>query len=95
MLIVYYSCDTRVNWSEIHGRVGYLPDKLLLEKPKAVKEDMLKMEGGIFPVREASLMFNISSRERFPISGGTPPKIVLINYTCSYIQKLRMFNTWW
>ena len=36
---------------------------------------MLKTEDGIIPVREAFSMINISSLERFPISGGTPPSI--------------------
>lgn len=51
-----------------------LPDKLLLANLKAVKEEMLKIEDGMFPVRKALLMLNISSRERFPISGGITPE---------------------
>ena len=65
---------SRYNFSSI-GRlwnVEILPDKLLSEKLKNVKEDMLKIEDGISPVREASSMFTLSSLERFPISGGTP-----------------------
>ena len=69
---------SRYNFSSI-GRlwnVEILPDKLLSDKLKYVKEDMLKIEDGISPVREALSMFNISSLERFPISGGIPPKII-------------------
>ena len=36
---------------------------------------MLKIEDGIIPVREALSICKISSLERFPISGGIPPKI--------------------
>ena len=57
-----------------------VPFKLLQEKLKVVKEEMLKIESGIYPVRVALLMFNISRLERFPISAGIPPEI--INYNC-------------
>ena len=49
-------------------KVGILRDKLFSAKLKYAKEEMLKIEDGISPVREAPSILNTSSLERFPNS---------------------------
>lgn len=51
-----------------------LPERLLLDRSITFKEERLKMEDGMLPVSDAPAMFNISNRERLPISAGTPPE---------------------
>ena len=52
-----------------------IPVNLLSPRYNFSRYDMLKIEDGILPVREAFSICKISSLERFPISGGTPPTI--------------------
>ena len=75
-------------------KIGILPVKLLSYKLKNVKEDMLESENGISLVREAPSIFNISSLERFPISDGTPPVIVIHQYNQFDIYKCIIYTLW-
>lgn len=85
MLLVRYNSASCGRLS----KVGILPDKLLKDKLNIVKEEMLKIEYGISPVRDAWSMFNISSLVRFPISAGIPPEIIKINDKFIFIAHLR------
>ena len=53
-----------------------VPDKLLSLRSIDFIDEKLKKEFGIFPVRKALGMDNVSNCESIPISAGIPPEII-------------------
>lgn len=60
---------------------GKLPDKLLFDKSRPPdREERLKMEAGIVPVKKLFVSDNTSSATRFPSSSGiSPAKQICVN----------------
>ena len=55
--------------------LGKLPVKLLNDNSKSDREERLKIDGGMVPVKKLFCSCNFSNSARFPSSSGISPKI--------------------